>query len=695
MNSSDFGTAFDEPLPLAVNRRWCGKPSKAAHARFDKAWECAELRPSDLMRMVTVQGYSFTCLLKTNGARNRGNFAGLRLLGLDFDQCGTNEVTAHPLAAYASFAYESSSSTLNKPRCRLVFATAAALDYQAASVAIAALQHAFRDLLPDTTTKDPTRCWYGAQGKQARFIGGLLDNATLVLLIADLPTPQPRAVTRQTPVSADDAAIIARVQMDAGLARLWDGDWSAHPSQSEGDFRLIGALGVLTGWDIFHTLDLFRRSRLAEREKAARPDYLPTTFHAARRADFRLADCTTPANTDEDILARLESAAGLVLSSDFSAMLNCRADALASARGVALVILHAMQRAGASEGVAISLARFERVLNVASSTVRAALMRLERAGVIAVERVVTFDERTGEQQPTRGFSLGNALNRTPIHTGAITEGDAFLAIAPLDAFARGKSKSSRTDARPPLGKAAAFIVARLATEPATAHDLAVLLGASGRGVRRILARLVALGLLVFDGDLYRLTDDWRTELDEIAPSLKTFRIGDERELARVRKSLRYFRRLEKRADETSRTRLAHRIAALEGREARLLARLGWDTPQPQPASQKAHAALPDFLPARDSTRLPALDRRYFETMRRECRKAARAGERLPQSESSAFWWLWARLTPRGEWNGGYWLFKPRPPKVRTLPTPLTLPPAPHFPAGYGAQRRRSSCGERS
>lgn len=78
--------------------------------------------------------------------------------------------------------------------------------------------------------------------------------------------PQPARTNGpfRTGLSESDEAVIAYMRSKPNLAHLWDGDWQAdgHPSRSEGEFALAGALLWRTGGSIEQTDRLFRQSGL-------------------------------------------------------------------------------------------------------------------------------------------------------------------------------------------------------------------------------------------------------------------------------------------------------------------------------------------------------------------------------------------------------------------------------------------------
>lgn len=78
--------------------------------------------------------------------------------------------------------------------------------------------------------------------------------------------PAPRAASV---VSCDDETLLARARRAKNgdtFTRLWAGDWSGHPSQSEADLALCDSLAFWTGGDAARVDSLFRQSGLM-REK--------------------------------------------------------------------------------------------------------------------------------------------------------------------------------------------------------------------------------------------------------------------------------------------------------------------------------------------------------------------------------------------------------------------------------------------
>lgn len=285
-----IGAGYDEPLALAINRHWRGKPAKTDHGRWDTSWERAILTPSQIMALATEDGHAFTCSLKKAGGRNSETFDALNLIGLDFDTTGIDAILLHPLAPYASFAYESSSSTAQSPRSRLIFVTAEALDFAAAKIAIAAMQHAFAELGPDVSTKDPTRCWYGSVGKRSEWIGGLLDAETLETIIDALPeTAKPVTVAPVDLTGYSPEGDVPDPRIFGLTAEQID--YLYHPNTGDGNYRHNRELGIanalvsggITDEEFYR---LWKRTPIGTAGRASDPGqgdrYIARTLAAAR-----------------------------------------------------------------------------------------------------------------------------------------------------------------------------------------------------------------------------------------------------------------------------------------------------------------------------------------------------------------------------------------------------------------------------
>jgi putative DNA primase/helicase len=82
--------------------------------------------------------------------------------------------------------------------------------------------------------------------------------------------------------STNDKAIIERASQVERFRLLWEGDWSAYPSESEADLALCGMLAYWTLGDGRMVERLFGMSKLGRRAKwQARPDYRENTIRKA------------------------------------------------------------------------------------------------------------------------------------------------------------------------------------------------------------------------------------------------------------------------------------------------------------------------------------------------------------------------------------------------------------------------------
>lgn len=114
----------------------------------------------------------------------------------------------------------------------------------------------------------------------------------------------------------------------------------------------------------------------------------------------------------------------------------------------------------------------------------------------------------------------------------------------------------------------------------TAQELADETGKTLGAVRRAVRRLEVLGLCESQRETlrspktYGLSDDWQLKLDELAPTLRTWQLGDWREARRLEEALYWHvRRMEKLLDEDALKAARRRKAALETRRFEVLARL--------------------------------------------------------------------------------------------------------------------------
>jgi len=88
-------------------------------------------------------------------------------------------------------------------------------------------------------------------------------------------------------VLQDDQAILSRIAAASNanaIRELWEGKWqTTYPSQSEADFALLSHLAFYTQ-DDQQAMRLFRLSKLAERPKAKRDDYILNSIRSIRAA---------------------------------------------------------------------------------------------------------------------------------------------------------------------------------------------------------------------------------------------------------------------------------------------------------------------------------------------------------------------------------------------------------------------------
>ena len=198
-NVSDEGE-YNPTIEVCINTRWRGKPTADEHALGDAVgWERRRLTPRALMEVVG-KGQAFTVALgdaryisKKNGKplglhRETENFAALWAPGVDFDAGTSMEdvLERYTLARdCASFAYCTASHTPEAPRSRLVFCLQTPItDAEAAGELQRALLFHFTEESPDPSTKDGVRVWYGAPGKPAQWVGGMLGDDQVAQLLA-------------------------------------------------------------------------------------------------------------------------------------------------------------------------------------------------------------------------------------------------------------------------------------------------------------------------------------------------------------------------------------------------------------------------------------------------------------------------------------------------------------------------------
>ncbi|NOZ68397.1 MAG: hypothetical protein GXP46_03950, partial [Deferribacteres bacterium] len=88
----------------------------------------------------------------------------------------------------------------------------------------------------------------------------------------------------RSPLTPTDLEALARLRSFAAkerISRLWGGDFSDFPSQSEADLSLMNSLLVACNGNRDQAIKLFLHSGLSRREKARRPDYLSRTIAKA------------------------------------------------------------------------------------------------------------------------------------------------------------------------------------------------------------------------------------------------------------------------------------------------------------------------------------------------------------------------------------------------------------------------------
>jgi hypothetical protein len=127
---------------------------------------------------------------------------------------------------------------------------------------------------------------------QERFIictGDVVDNKPVSKrqeLLDNLASQMQASTTAEVPLHGDDcpdSALAARAAEDSGeLGRLFRGDWEGrYPSQSEADLALVKLLMPRTD-SPRECWQTFRLSKLGQRDKAARPDYMRRTLAQAQ-----------------------------------------------------------------------------------------------------------------------------------------------------------------------------------------------------------------------------------------------------------------------------------------------------------------------------------------------------------------------------------------------------------------------------
>lgn len=98
----------------------------------------------------------------------------------------------------------------------------------------------------------------------------------------NIPETITDSIAHHPPPATDEELITKARQAENGqrFERLWGGDWTDYPSQSEADLALCCILAFWTGKDLKWMDDLFRRSSLM-REKWLRKDYREDTLNKA------------------------------------------------------------------------------------------------------------------------------------------------------------------------------------------------------------------------------------------------------------------------------------------------------------------------------------------------------------------------------------------------------------------------------
>lgn len=186
---------FNPSIWISYTTAWRGKPTGAQHANAEGSgknegagiWKQKETTPRRVMETVTSDGYAF-CARLTGPRRSRATFAAMYLAGVDFDEGTSIEdvLDRYPLARnHASFAYQTSSHTPERPRTRLVFCLEVPItDAADAGELLAALAYNFGDEKPDKSVFQAERLWYGAPGKHSAWIGGRLGPGEAAELVA-------------------------------------------------------------------------------------------------------------------------------------------------------------------------------------------------------------------------------------------------------------------------------------------------------------------------------------------------------------------------------------------------------------------------------------------------------------------------------------------------------------------------------
>jgi AAA domain len=122
--------------------------------------------------------------------------------------------------------------------------------------------------------KAPARCTM-VESRQ-KELDRILDE-----LFPAMPSLEGVKLGEGTGVSDDEVLHRARTAKNGDkFTRLWAGDTSGYPSESEADLALLSVLGFWTQ-DVDQLKRLFRQSALGRREKSARNDYLERTIETA------------------------------------------------------------------------------------------------------------------------------------------------------------------------------------------------------------------------------------------------------------------------------------------------------------------------------------------------------------------------------------------------------------------------------
>lgn len=163
----DITDERNRPIAVMVNRSIKGKmPAQATRQQW-AAYHAAFRYENTTARGLAVEvyrGFSF-CPVYT-GSRKQTNFVEAWHIGFDFDHAGLETVCKNPMAdTFASFAYSTPSSTIDNPRCRVVFVFDAPITtpelYRNLHQAMA-WRFALDGLQTDPSCKDVLRIFYGS-----------------------------------------------------------------------------------------------------------------------------------------------------------------------------------------------------------------------------------------------------------------------------------------------------------------------------------------------------------------------------------------------------------------------------------------------------------------------------------------------------------------------------------------------------